>query len=445
MTPSVDVLIQQAQIAEREGRRDDARSLYERALYSLKRSQDGKLASSLLRWIGRTYYIDANADAALDCLEAAIRVGELTSDAAAIGHAINVQGNVHQGRGNLDQAESLYLEARSHAIDSGETRLAAMTAQNLGVISAIRADHEKALRYYRTSLAEFRTLGAPKEVLTALNNMGILCTDLERWDDAARAFEEAVQIADALGDIPSRIMIEVNRAELAIGRGDFAAARTACELAKRLSSQTQDGFALGEIEKHCGTVAREMGELSAAEEHLERAQRIAVERRDLLLSAETAREHAELCRKQGRHRDGLMHLNRGHRIFSQLNAKRDLADLDRRNARLERHFIDAVRHWSGSIESKDRYTQGHCERVADLACALAIRAGMEPRELFWFRIGAIVHDVGKLIIPSEILNKPGKLTPEGRPDPSVFSTEYNSEGIRVGTAIATLVKRGAAA
>jgi len=412
MTPSVEILIQQAQIAEREGRRDDARSMYERALYSLKRAQDGKLASSLLRWVGRTYQLDADPDAAQDCLEAAIAVAELAGDSSAIGHAINVCGNVHQRQGNLDLAEALYLEARSHAIDAGETRLAAMTAQNLGVISNVRGDHEKALRYYRTSLAEFRTLGAPKEVLAALNNMGMLCTDLERWDDAARALEEAVQIAEALGDIPSRILIEVNRAELAISRADFAAARQSCEVAMSLSSQTQDGFALGEIEKHLGTVAREMGELSAAEEHLEHAQRIAVERRDLLLSAETAREHAELCRKQGRHRDGLMHLNRGHRIFSQLNAKRDLADIDRRNARLERHFIDAVRHWSGSIESKDRYTQGHCERVADLACALAIRAGMDPRELFWFRIGAIVHDVGKLIIPSEILNKPGKLAPD---------------------------------
>jgi putative nucleotidyltransferase with HDIG domain len=107
-----------------------------------------------------------------------------------------------------------------------------------------------------------------------------------------------------------------------------------------------------------------------------------------------------------------MHLNRGHRIFTQLGAKRDVADIDRRNARLERHFLEAVRHWSGSIESKDRYTQGHCERVADLACALALRAGLEARELFWFRIGAIVHDVGKLIIPSDILNKPGKLAPD---------------------------------
>ena len=68
---------------------------------------------------------------------------------------------------------------------------------------------------------------------------------------------------------------------------------------------------------------------------------------DLLLSAETAREHAELCRRQSRHRDALMHLNRGHRIFTQLSAKRDLADIDRRNARLERHFLEAVRHWSG--------------------------------------------------------------------------------------------------
>ena len=153
MTPSVDALIQQAQIAEREGRRDDARSLYERALYSLKRAHDGRVASSLLRWVGRTYQLDADVDTALDCLEAAIAVGELTGDAAAIGHAINVQGNVEQQQGHLDQAEALYLQARMHAIDSGETRLAAMTAQNLGVIAAVRGDHEKTLRYYKTSLA----------------------------------------------------------------------------------------------------------------------------------------------------------------------------------------------------------------------------------------------------------------------------------------------------
>jgi diguanylate cyclase (GGDEF)-like protein len=412
MKPSVDEFIQQAQLAEREGRRNDARASYERALYALRRAEDGKLASSLLRWIARTYQLDADLAAALDCLEAAIAIAELAGDAGAIGHAINVQAVVDQQDGDLDRAEALWGQARAHAIAAGETRLAAMTAQNLGVISAVRGDHEKTLRHYRTSLAEFRTLGAPKEVLIALNNMGKLCTDLERWEDAARSFEEGTQIAEALGDIPARIMIEVNRAELEIARGDFATAKSICDLAMSLSMQTPVGFSQGEIEKHLGTVAREMNDLTAAEQHLQRAQAIAGERRDLLLSAETAREQAELCRRQGRHRDALMHLNRGHRIFNQLSAKRDVADIDRRNARLERHFLEAVRHWSATIESKDRYTQGHCERVADLACALALRAGLEARELFWFRIGAIVHDVGKLIIPSDVLNKPGKLAPD---------------------------------
>src|ERR1700759_4150023 len=343
MTPSVDILIHQAQVAEGEGRRDDARSLFERALYSLRRAEDGKLASSLLRWIGRTYQADADVDAALDCLEAAIAVGQMAGDAGAGGHAVNVQAIVHQQQGDLDKAETLYLTARSHAIEAGETRLAAMTALNLGVISVVRGDHDKTLRYYRTSLAEFRTLGAPKEVLSALNNMGMLCTDLERWDDAAAAFEEAVQIADALGDMPARILLEVNRAELEIYRGHYSAARAACELAMSLSSQTRDSNALGEIHKTLGTGARELGELPLAEEHLARAQTIAVERRDLLLSAETSREHAELCRRQNRHRDALMHLNRGHRLFSQIGAKREVADIDRRHARLEKHFMDAVR------------------------------------------------------------------------------------------------------
>ena len=81
-------------------------------------------------------------------------------------------------------------------------------------------------------------------------------------------------------------------------------------------------------------------------------------------------------------------------------------------ARLEGDFLDVVRKWGESIESKDQHTQGHCERVADLAGALAARAGLDETSLFWFRIGALLHDVGKLIVPAEVLNKAGKLTEE---------------------------------
>jgi len=410
--PSVDTLIQEAQVAEQEGRRADSRVLFERALYSLKRAQDGQLATSILRWVARSHQLDGDADAALDCLDASIAIAVLGGDSGAIGQAMNAQATVHGQLGDLDQAESLNLEARARALAAGDTRLAAMTALDLGVTAQIRGDHETTLRYFRTSLGEFRSVGAPKDVLSTLISLGKLFTELERWDDAIRAFDEAVQIAEAIGDRLMRITLEVNRAELEILRGDLTSARNACEIALSLSSQTPDAFAGGEIARQLGAIAREAGELPAAEAHFERAHQIAQQRNDSLLLAETARERAELSRRQGRHRDALTHLNRGHRILTQLRATRVVADVDHRTGRLERLFLEVVRHWSGSIESKDRYTQGHCERVADIACALALRAGVEGRELFWFRIGAIVHDVGKLIVPSELLNKPGRLAPD---------------------------------
>ena len=71
-----------------------------------------------------------------------------------------------------------------------------------------------------------------------------------------------------------------------------------------------------------------------------------------------------------------------------------------------------AKNWGDSIESKDRYTQGHCERVAFFSCVLADSAGFNARSLFWFRIGALLHDIGKIIVPTDVLNKPGKLTDE---------------------------------
>jgi putative nucleotidyltransferase with HDIG domain len=86
----------------------------------------------------------------------------------------------------------------------------------------------------------------------------------------------------------------------------------------------------------------------------------------------------------------------------------------RRLGELEAKFLEIVRDWGASIESKDAYTSGHCDRVADLACTLARLAGIDSESLFWFRAGALLHDAGKLIVPSSILNKPGPLNAEER-------------------------------
>lgn len=65
-----------------------------------------------------------------------------------------------------------------------------------------------------------------------------------------------------------------------------------------------------------------------------------------------------------------------------------------------------------SIEAKDPYTQGHAERVANLAGALGRRMNLDHEELEALRYAGYLHDIGKIGTPSKILNKPGRLTDE---------------------------------
>lgn len=65
-----------------------------------------------------------------------------------------------------------------------------------------------------------------------------------------------------------------------------------------------------------------------------------------------------------------------------------------------------------SIEGKDPYTQGHCERLSDYSIRLGKRIGLAEDQIVALYRGGIVHDIGKVAIPDAILLKPARLTPE---------------------------------
>jgi putative two-component system response regulator len=64
---------------------------------------------------------------------------------------------------------------------------------------------------------------------------------------------------------------------------------------------------------------------------------------------------------------------------------------------------------ANAVEAKDNYTLGHTQRVATLAVALGGRLRMSRKEIDALRLGGVLHDVGKIGIAEEILNKPGQL------------------------------------
>jgi putative nucleotidyltransferase with HDIG domain len=405
-------VIERGQTLERGGQKEKARQLYEAALHDGTAGSPGE-AAQLLRLIARTYLQEANYPAAIDCVNAALAIAEQSRDERARGHAVNILAVLEWKQGNLDGALQLYLTARDSAHRSGDARLATMTATNLGVISNVRGDEDAARQYYESALAGARGAGLADLAIAALVNLGLLNTQSNRLEVANRNLLEACELCTVIGDRSMLITAELHLAKLRIKQGDHADARDTCNRARAIVAQIGDSREAGEAQYVYGLVERASGDATAAEAHFLRAEEIALERSDLILQGEVARELADLYRIQGRNRQTLQRLNQAHRLFDQLRARRELADVDRRTAVLESDFLDVVRKWGDSIESKDVYTQGHCVRVADLACELWTRVGTpEDTPLFWFRIGALLHDVGKLMVPAEVLNKPGKLTDE---------------------------------
>ena len=77
--------------------------------------------------------------------------------------------------------------------------------------------------------------------------------------------------------------------------------------------------------------------------------------------------------------------------------------------RLQRNMLKTVEAIASIVEMRDPYTSGHQRRVAELAEAIAQKMGMSEEEGLAIRLAGVVHDLGKIKIPAEILSKPGRL------------------------------------
>lgn len=404
----------EAHRAAAAGRREVARQRYESALYLLRDSAEAAVASTILRRIGRTYLDDGDFSAGMDCLDAALAVARANDHPGEIAHTINVMAICFLQRGLPDEGERLYREATTMARLAQDEKLLAMIDHNLGVIASMRGDVPRALEHHAASVDRYRSLDMQEELSRQLSNVGLLYTHLGRYAEAEASYDEALVICRANGDTWTRLMVEVNRVAQLIAQQDYPGARTVCDRVLLEAGALQETRLLAETYKHCGVIARETGSLQESDGYLRMAYEQALSREDLLLAAETAREQAELYIALGRNRDTLQALSTSHRLFTQLRAKRDLTDVSLRLRRLEQRFHDLVQKWAQDIESKDAYTLGHCERVSEVACAIAVDMGFDETTMFWFKVGALLHDVGKIVVPPEILNKNGKLTPEER-------------------------------
>ncbi len=87
-------------------------------------------------------------------------------------------------------------------------------------------------------------------------------------------------------------------------------------------------------------------------------------------------------------------------------------ELNRSHIELTLAYDTTIEGWAQALELRDQETEGHTRRVADLTVKLAQALGISSEDLVHIRRGALLHDIGKMGIPDQILLKPGPLTEE---------------------------------
>ncbi len=408
--PSAAERLAEARTHERAGRLDEALAGYTAACQMAEQAGDGLvLVEALRRQAVVCHHRDLPDEARMFCershaLAAALGEGGLAAE------ALNALGGMEFERGAMHRARELFTAALQ--LGGRFPSLRSRIEQNLGILSTVQGDHAAALGHYRSSLEACQAAGDEQGCAIAYHNLGMISADRRAWAEAEHCYRQSLALAHKLGDVHLQGLCHLNQAEVHLAREGFEEARAGAEAALSIFDQLGSRMDKADAYRVLGVVYRETGRHALAGARLRDAIEVAVATGSVLSEAEASRELGRLFQAMGRNQEALTLLNASYRLFHRLDAHLDLVDVQGKVAELENTFLAVVREWGQSIESADSYTHGHCERVATYAAEVASALGMSDVELTTIRLGAYLHDVGKVKVPHEVLNKPGRLTPK---------------------------------
>ncbi len=389
---------------------EDAIATYESAIEEAEYANERSVLAESLRRLAVTQHHQNDEPLARELCQRSYRVALDAGHFILAAEALNVLAGIDFERSDITESREMYK--RALALGGANLELRARIEQNLGVLANVQGDLHGALQHYLRSLDACRSLGDEHGCAIAYHNLGMISADQQLWDDADRYFTSSVEIARRNGDVRLEGLCLLNHCEVHLARQHYDLAKENAERALAIFDRLDARLDKADAYKVLGVVYRDTGRHALAESRLTAAIDLAVGTGSVLSQAEATRELARLYQSMGRNQEALTLLSTAHSLFEHLDARVDMFDVLAKRARLEDTYLAIVRNWGQSIESADSYTHGHCERVASYALEVARALEFDETALTTIRLGAYLHDLGKVNVPHEVLNKPGSLTRE---------------------------------
>jgi tetratricopeptide (TPR) repeat protein len=242
--------------------------------------------ADVLRWHGTVLRDRGRTSEAEPLYRRSLEIARRLGYQVGVAHALNCLAALSQRRGNLRHAGHLLADAALLAEASGELRLLSMIHSNLGILADIRGDAFGAISHYRAALWSSETANDDQGTVWVLVNFAALLGRSRSYADADHALRRGLSLARVRGDLLSEGILEENRAETLLARGEVEEAFPAIRRALEIAAQRRDDVRTAGALKVRGAYERMVGRVDDSLSTLRHGLTLAAVGEDALLGGE---------------------------------------------------------------------------------------------------------------------------------------------------------------
>lgn len=363
--------------------------------------------------IGQLLAKQGELDGALGHVHRALAAYRRLNDAQGVCKSLRNLGVIYIELGEFEDAEVAYNEAIEMTSADNQSILFADLNNNLGAIKNMKGDWEGALFCYNISREAYERENEVRKAAYTINNIGITLLEQEQYEQALKNFISALRVSESIKDAPLSLILSINLTDLYLKRNEIEEAKRYCHNATLyLDSERLKNSQLAETLKLSGRIAFLEKNFDAALSRYNEALEIC---RDLglqYIEAEILYEKGQLFLQTERQMEALQLLESSLKIFSQIEATGKADKTEKLIKSIEELYLRIFESMALRVDQKDHYTKGHSDRVAKLSLVLARELYLPNGEIKAIVAASLLHDIGKIDVPDEVLKKNGRLTNE---------------------------------
>lgn len=306
--------------------------------YSLEIAEDllGKLQSdekqARLRaegnlLISKIYWAQANWDDCKFFISEATKIFRSINCESGIAKCENMLGTLYGERGEVDEAQTHFNSALSYLGKEDDLALRAMIFTNLGIISTINNDYEKAIWNHKTAEEIFNELKDIKRLARVYHNIGMLYTRMENYDSALDEFNKCITFSLENDYLSNCAVAYIGKAFIYNKLNNQPLADAYAEKAMELAYKLNDTLSIADVYKIKGMIQIDMNNFELSEELFENSIRLNKDIESKLNEAESSVQLGELLKKNNRIEEARPYLSVAANFFNKLNHENITAGL----------------------------------------------------------------------------------------------------------------------